>query len=153
METEPIDFEKTASYLLIRVSTAFKTAFEKQMAAVDLHAGQAFVLIELWHEDGLKQVDIASRLNLSAPTVNKIVKGLIDINLVSLERSDGDGRSTRIYLTEKGWKKRADVEGQWHELEAFCLAGVTEGEKWALMELLRKLKNTYHPTGDIDEDD
>src|SRR5687768_9550776 len=116
-ENEGIEYEKTASYLLAKVATAYRNALESHMARVHLHSGQVFVLMELWKKDGLRQVDIAERLNLRPPTINKMLTGLIDINLVTRRSIAGDKRSTRIFLTRKGWDAQRDVAAQWLELE------------------------------------
>ena len=148
---EQIRFQSTVSYLLAKVTTAFRNSLERHMGAIGLHGGQVFVLLELWKQDELRQVDIADRLNLSAPTVNKMLKGLIEINLVTRERLDDDARSTRIYLTKKGRTMRHDVEAQWLELEESCLSGLTETERLVLADLLGKLRTTY--TGRDPEND
>src|SRR5262245_3590020 len=90
-----IKFEDTVSYLLGKVTTAFRNSLERHMGEIGLHGGQIFVLLELWKKDGLRQIDIAKRLSLSAPTINKMLKGLIEINLVTRSRIDNDARSTR----------------------------------------------------------
>ncbi|MEO7539786.1 MAG: MarR family winged helix-turn-helix transcriptional regulator [Pyrinomonadaceae bacterium] len=138
-----IKFEETVSYRLAKVTTAFRNSLERHMGAIGLHGGQIFVLLELWKQDGLRQIDLAKRLNLTAPTVNKMLKGLIEINLVTRSRLDDDGRSTRIFLTDKGDRMRNEVEDQWLELEDNCLIGLTETERLVLFELLGKLRNAY----------
>jgi len=147
-----IKFEETVSYLLAKVTTAFRNSLERQMGQIGLHGGQIFVLFELWKNDGLRQIDIANRLNLSAPTVNKMLKGLIEINLVTRSRFEDDARSTRIFLTPQGIAMRADVEEQWLELEESCLSGLTETERLVLFELLGKLRNTYTGRGETDDE-
>src|SRR5436190_24350539 len=127
-----IEFEDTVSYLLARVSTAFRNSLERRMGEIDLHGGQIFILFELWQQDGLRQVDIARRLSVSAPTVNKMLKGLAEINLVTNSRIDDDARSTRIFLTDRGREMRGDVETQWLELEESALSGLTETERLVL---------------------
>lgn len=148
-----IDFEQTVSYLLAKVTTAFHNSLERQMGQIGLHGGQIFVLFELWQKNGLRQIDLANRLNLSAPTVNKMVNGLIEINLVSRERLEDDGRSTRIYLTDGGAAMRAQIESQWIELEESCLVGLTETERLVLFELLGKLRNTYTGRETVSDDE
>jgi DNA-binding MarR family transcriptional regulator len=138
-----IKFEDTVSFRLARVTIAFRNALERHMGQIGLHGGQVFVLTELWSQDGLRQVDIADRLNLSAPTVNKMVKGLIEINLVTRSRLEDDARSTRIFLTPRGRQIRQDIEDQWLELEESCLTGLTETERLVLFDLLGKLRSTY----------
>ena len=146
-----IKFEETVSYMLAKVTTAFRNSLERHMGTIGLHGGQIFVLFELWKQDGLRQIDIADRLNLSAPTVNKMLKGLIEINLVTRVRIDDDARLTRIFLTETGREMRHDIEAQWLELEENCLSGLTETERLVLFDLLGKLRSTY--TGKIESDD
>lgn len=146
-----IEFEQTVSYLLAKVSTAFRSSLERQMAQIGLHSGQIFILLELWEKDGQRQIDLARRLNLAAPTVNKTVNTLIEINLVSRERLENDGRSTRIFLTDGGLAMRSQIESQWIDLEESCLVGLSETERLILFDLLGKLRNTYtgrEPAGD-----
>jgi DNA-binding MarR family transcriptional regulator len=138
-----IKFEDTVSYMLARVTTAFRSQLERRMGEIGLHGGQVFVLFELWKQDGLRQVDIAKRLSLSAPTVNKTLKGLAEVNLITSSRLENDARSVRIFLTERGRTIRDEIEGQWLELEENCLSGLTETERLVLFELLGKLRSTY----------
>ena len=147
-----IKFEDTVSYLLAKVTTAFRNSLERQMGEIGLHGGQIFVLFELWQQDGLRQIDIANRLNLSAPTVNKMLKGLIEINLVTRSRIDDDARSTRIFLTDRAFDMREEIEGQWLELEENVLSGLTETERLVLFELLGKLRSTYTGVDQAEED-
>ena len=80
------------------------------MSSIGLHGGQIFLLVELWKEDGLRQIDLAKRLSLAAPTVHKMLKGLIEINLITCSRQDADARSTRVFLTDLGYRMRDEVE-------------------------------------------
>ena len=138
-----IKFEETVSYRLAKVTTAFRNSLERHMSSIGLHGGQIFLLLELWKEDGLRQIDLAKRLSLAAPTVNKMLRGLIEINLITRSREDADGRSTRIFLTELGYRMRDEVEEQWLELEQNSLAAITETERLVLYELLGKLRTAY----------
>jgi len=152
--TEQISFEQTVTYSLARLTTAFRNTLEDHMGRVDLHGGQIFILMELWKEDGLRQVDIAHRLELRAPTINKMIRGLTEINLVVMRKSRDDGRASRIHLTDRGRAMRARVNDQWVELEAEYLAGLSETERLILPELLSKLRRAYsgRPTADIEPD-
>lgn len=148
-----INFEDTVSYRLAKVTTAFRNSLERHMSSIGLHGGQIFLLLELWKEDGLRQIDLAKRLSLAAPTVNKMLKGLIEINLITRAREDADARSTRIFLTDLGYRMRDDVEEQWLELEQDSLAAITETERLVLFELLGKLRTAYTGTDDTENDE
>jgi DNA-binding MarR family transcriptional regulator len=140
--------QDTVSFALSRVGTAYRNSLERKMDEVGLHGGQVFILIELWKQDGQRQVDLASKIGVTTPTINKMVLGLIQSGLVERKRLENDARSTRIFLTAQGSDVQTTVETQWHELEENTVAGLTEAERLILFELLVKMKNLYSASGD-----
>lgn len=140
---------ESISYRLARVATSHRTALEKSMNAIGLHGGQVFVLFELWKTDGMRQVDLASRLEVAPPTINKTLGGLIETGFVLRTKVDDDARSTRIFLTERGAAVEPEVREQWHQLEERLLGGLTETEVLVLHQLLGKLG----PAKDTDDDE
>lgn len=138
-----IKFEETVSYLLAKVATAFRNSLERSMGSIGLHGGQIFVLVELWQEDGLRQIDLVERLNVSAPTVSNMVNGLEEINLVKRQKSSADARATTVHLTKKGYSIRRDVEEQWVDLEQGALADLRESDRVMLVDLLTRLRNAF----------
>jgi len=151
---EKINFEETVSFLLAKVTTAFRSAFERHMSLIGLHGGMIFVLLELWKEDGLRQIDLARRLDVTAPTVSNMLNGLIEIGLVVRTRKkDRDARAVRIYLTTRGNEMREQIEEQWLELEAECVSSITEIDRLVLLEILKKLRRTYTDQKQSEEDD
>ncbi len=134
-------FEDTAAYLLAKATISHKNALQKYTNSVGLHSGQVFVLMELWKTDGQRQIDLAARLNLSPPTVNKILGGLLENDFVTRARYEDDARSTRIFLTPKGVGVRAALEQAWDQLENQTLEKLTDTEALMLKQLLQKLFN------------
>lgn len=134
-----MDFRDSVSYQLSKLTTAHRNLLEKSVQEVGLHSGQVFVLFELWKKDGQRQVDLAERLNLAAPTVNKILGGMLQADLVTRERYEDDARSTRIYLTDKGRNVREALELKWADIEEQTVMGLTETEALILKQLLAKL--------------
>jgi len=168
-----IVFEETVSYLLAKVTTAYRTAVERHIGTIKLqsgptklagsarqraestklHGGEAFVLIELWGEDGPRQIDLARRLSIAAPTLTKMLNALQKKELVERIDEPGDGRSVRVFLTKKGRDIRTEVERRWIDLEAECLTALNETERLVLLEVLRKLRTTYTGRKDaVDEE-
>ncbi len=152
MQENALVFDELVSYELSRTGTAFRNSLERQMKDLDLHTGQIAVLRELWEKDGLKQVTIAARLNLSAPTVNKIVLGLIKMDHVVRERTENDARSTRIFLTAKGLSYKVKVEEQWRYLETTCRSAITEPERPMLIHMLARIRAKLTGIEIADED-
>ena len=134
-----MNFEDTTSYTLTKTGTVQKNMLEKKMKEIGLHSGQVFVLMELWKRDGQRQVDLAARLRLAPPTINKILGGLLEADFVTRARYEDDARSTRIYLTQKGIDVRRGLEDKWAELEEETLRNLTNTERLMFDQLLRKL--------------
>ena len=72
-----MEFRDTISYLLSKLTTAHRNLLERSVQDIGLHSGQVFVLLELWKKDKQRQIDLAVKLNLAAPTVNKILGGML----------------------------------------------------------------------------
>lgn len=149
---ETIEFEKTVSFMLARVAILYRNAVERSMAQIGLHSGQAFLLIELWKEDGLRPSELANRLNVKAPTVSSMLRGLETINLIKLLSAENDGRSSRVVLTERGRQMRVEVEKQWLDLESECVSGLSNMERMFLEDVLKKLRATYTGQKLVEED-
>lgn len=132
-------FDESISYLLAKVSVGHRKMLEKTAAKIGLHGGQIFVLMELWKKDGQRQVDLAGRLDVAAPTVNKILGGLLEGDFVTRSKYEDDARSTRIFLTSKGLDARALLEAEWDILEEHTTINLTDTEILVLKQLLARL--------------
>ena len=131
--------EDSVSYLLAKLTVSHRNLLEKSVIEVGLHSGQVFVMMELWKKDGQRQVDLAEKLNLAPPTVNKILGGLLEADFVKRAKYEDDARSTRIFLTEKGKEVKAALEEKWAELEVQTTEGMTQTEALILKQLLQKM--------------
>jgi DNA-binding MarR family transcriptional regulator len=131
--------EDSVSYLLAKLTISHRNLLEKSVTEIGLHSGQVFVMMELWKKDGQRQVDLAEKLNLAPPTVNKILGGLLEADFVKRAKYEDDARSTRIFLTEKGKDVKEALEDKWAELELQTIEGMTQTEALILKQLLQKM--------------
>ncbi|HMQ03966.1 MAG TPA: MarR family transcriptional regulator [Pyrinomonadaceae bacterium] len=131
--------EDTVSFILANAGTAHRNLIEDQIRPLGLHSRQLFVLFELWKQDGLRQIDLAARLGVSAATVNKALGGLLESDFVTRVKYENDARSTRICLTRKGRDVRPKVEAVWHQIDRQTTGGLTDVEETMLRQLLPKL--------------
>jgi len=137
-----MELKNTINYLFNQVFNAYRINLERSLNSIGLHSGQVFILISLWSENGQRQNDIAKSLNLSPPTVNKMIKSLVDSGFLKSQKDETDGRATQVWLTEKGIEVRSKVEEIWQDLENDVYSNLTETEKIVLYQLLEKtLKN------------
>ena len=133
--------ENSLTYLLTQISIAYRNYLQKAMNRIGLHGGQVFVLISLWENDGQSQIELVKTLQLSPPTVNKMIGSLERNGFVESRRCGVDGRMMRVYLTITGTQSKALVEAQWAKLETQSFASLTETEKLILQQIFGKLKD------------
>ena len=136
-----MDFFTSINYLLNQVFIAYRSNLEKSLNEIGLHSGQVFILIDLWNEDGRSQNQIAKSLNLSAPTINKMIKSLAQNGFLQMTKSDFDGRASIITLTEKGLEICGQVEQIWQDLETDIYSNLTPTDKIIFNQLLEKIRD------------
>lgn len=135
-----MNFETTVTYSFARVANNFRYNFDLKMNEIRLHGGQVFILISLWNNDRQSQIDLATNLKLSAPTINKMVKSLVSGGFVECNKCGIDGRIMRVYLTSKGIEYQKTVEEKYIEFETDFFSRLTETEKLILGQIFGKLK-------------
>jgi MarR family transcriptional regulator, organic hydroperoxide resistance regulator len=140
-----MNMENSLNHLFSTVTNQFWIELERSMNEIDLHSGQIFVLILLWETDEQTQIEIARKLNLSAQTVNKMVKSLNGKGFVKTRRSKNDARKVKVFLTEKGARVKSLAEKQWESLETRFFASLSETEKLILRQIFEKLKEQLMP--------
>jgi MarR family transcriptional regulator, organic hydroperoxide resistance regulator len=132
----PIHVEQSLSFLLIQICKAHRSTAEQNLNCIGLHAGQEMFMMQLWEEDGQTQSQLAERLGVQPPTVNKMLSRMEASGLVMRRMDAEDNRVSRVYLTEASREKQREVEEAWAQLEQRTLANLTLDERVVLRRLL-----------------
>lgn len=135
-----MNFETDFIFGVTQFSNAFRDALDKSLREIGLYSGQVFVLIFLWESDNQTQTALAEKLNLSAPTIHKMVKSLAENKFVVSAKCAYDARQMRVSLTEKGVEIRPLVERQWIKVEEAVFSSLTETEKLIFRQLVNKIR-------------
>lgn len=120
----------------------FKYQFDLRLKKVDLHGGQVFVLISLWKIDRQSQAELAKSLNLSSPTVHKMVNSLERGGFVKSMKCPNDSRLRRIHLTQKGIEYKNKIEEIFVEFEQELFSDLSLTEKLIFQEICQKLEKS-----------
>jgi DNA-binding MarR family transcriptional regulator len=129
----------TISFLLGYICKANHNAAENALADVGLHAGQEQFLSSLWVEDGLTQIELAQKMCVQPPTVNKMLSRLEAAGLVERRLDPNDNRFTRVYLTNTGHQLKREVEQAFAKLEERVVARLSLEERLLLKRLLMQV--------------
>jgi len=126
-------------FALTQTSNHYRRLLETEMIKLGLHYAQISVLSLLWENDGMSQKKLATNLMLSQPTINKMVKSLMQNGFVSCNQCDQDGRKMRVYLTDKGREIEDNVNTAIVLVQTNFFAVLTDTEQLILKQVLEKL--------------
>ena len=126
-------------FALTQTSNNYRRLLETEMIKLGLHYAQISVLSLLWETDGMSQKKLATNLMLSQPTINKMVKSLMQNGFVSCNQCDQDGRKMRVYLTDKGREIEDNVNTAIVLVQTNFFAVLTDTEQLILKQVLEKL--------------
>lgn len=92
-------------YLLAKASQRWNERLQAGFADAgypEVRASYGSVVVPLFEEDGLRMGELARRARLSKQTITTMVRLCERDGLVERRADLGDGRATRVHLTEKG---------------------------------------------------
>jgi DNA-binding MarR family transcriptional regulator len=129
------------------VGTALRETFRQfahsvssNVSGLGLSLNMWFVLRSLWEVDGLTQVNLAQRLDVTPAAIVGIVNALEKLGLIVRKRSKTDGRAYCIFLTASGRSVRTKATAQALQVDAKALRGFSIGEVENLLLLLKRLR-------------
>lgn len=121
------------------VSRRLKSEAQRRLAQHGVHSGQQFVLGCLWERDGLTPGEIATAINVEAPTVTRAVRRMVTSGLLRVANDPRDGRRVRVWLTPKGEQLRHIVPQITQGLEKDALSLLSPAERKTLDSLLERI--------------
>ncbi|MDZ4769654.1 MAG: MarR family transcriptional regulator [Chloroflexota bacterium] len=132
-------FQDSISFLLAQIGKAHRSCADEHLNEVGLHVGQEMFLMCVWEHEGMTQTQIAERMGVQPPTVNKMLSRMEAVGLVSRRPDDDDNRVTRVHLTDKSRALQGEVSRVWDELEARTTANLSLDERVLLRRLLMQV--------------
>lgn len=121
---------------LARVYHKIERCAGEQLRGRGLSMAQFDVLAHVGSDEGLTQQRLADSLLVTKGNVCQLLDRMEAGGLIERRQ---EGRSNRLYLTDKGRRAFAEVVPTHEDHIASHLAGLTAGEQSDLLELLRKL--------------
>lgn len=107
-----------------------------------LSTGVFPVMLHLWQQDGLTQRDLVARVGIEQATMANTLARMERDDLIMRRPDPKDGRAKQIWLTEKGSGLRDSATRAAQEENRAVLAGLSDGERDQLVQLLHKAIQT-----------
>ena len=119
---------------------AIRRAFDQRAAALGVTRAQWRVLARLKREPGLRQVELADKLDIEPITLCRIVDRLEEAGLVERQRDPADRRAWRLELTAGAEPVVTKLRALVAEVAGEVLDGIDEAKVERLRDELRAVR-------------
>jgi MarR family transcriptional regulator for hemolysin len=134
------DAERSIGFLIADASRLLRRDFDRRVRELGLTQVQWRAIARLSREEGLKQTELAERLEVTPIAVARLIDRLELAHWVQRRPDPGDRRVSRLYLTDKS--QPILVQMREHAAAALedALQGVSAASRRQLVSTLTRLK-------------
>ncbi len=101
------------------------------------------ILVTLFKHNELTMTDIANRIHRDRSTVTTLVNKLMKFGYIAARKNPEDGRSSIIFLTQKGRELESGFYEISQKLYEVQYKGISDEEKQVLQKLLTKINSNF----------
>ncbi|MGR3455735.1 MarR family winged helix-turn-helix transcriptional regulator [Pseudooceanicola sp.] len=114
--------------------------FDSMLKPHDMTMSQGWVLVHLVRENGLRQAELAARMNIATVTTSKLIDRLEERGYVERRSDPDDRRSNRVYATEQAKDVVKVMTRTIYELDEIGNRDIPERDLAVTMRVLRQMK-------------
>jgi DNA-binding MarR family transcriptional regulator len=138
-QPEVSNIKSHAGFWLRFVSNHVSYAFARKLLSTDVTVAEWVVMREMYDAESMVPSRLAETTGLTRGAVSKLVDRLFHKKLLTRIERDDDRRYQTIALTEMGRKLVPELSALADENDAEFFSALTQRERQALIEILRKL--------------
>ncbi len=127
---------------------ALRRVFDQRAATVGVTRPQWRVLARLKREPGLRQVELAERLDMEPITLCRIVDRLEEAGLVDRKADPSDRRAWLLELTDKATPLVKQLRSLAHDFAMEAMEGIDEAELRRLQRQLAAIRANVAGSGE-----
>ena len=131
---------KEVAWELGETSRVLRRYFNRQAAVLGATSSQWRAMFRLSREPGMKQVELAERLDVEPITAGRIIDRLEHAGLVERRRDPVDRRSWRLYLTDSADPLIERLKVLAEECLSGAMAGIDEEEMASMRATLARIR-------------
>lgn len=132
-------FEDKLTTIMMRLFRAHFNVIDEYLKKENLHHGQPYIIISLYHNDGQTLKELTVCRNVKPSTTTMMVSRMEKLGLVKKVVDDQDQRKTRVFLTELGREKYHSITRINDEVENIYFDGFSDEQKILTKMLLNKI--------------
>jgi MarR family transcriptional regulator, organic hydroperoxide resistance regulator len=134
--TDPLSEQVANAFL--QIANRHRQILHSSLGKHGVNPGQAICLRALAEQDGAAQSEIADVMNLSRPSVTRILQRMEKGGLVRRAVDPGDQRVTRVYLTARGRDLIGSLRAGFADYVSRTVALLPESDRVTLARILRE---------------
>ena len=131
---------KEMAWEMGETSRMMRRFFDRRVSSLGITSAQWKVLLRLAREPGLKQVELAERLDVEPITACRIVDRLEEAELVERQRDPEDRRAWRLVLTPKAEPIVLKLRALAEEMTGLAFEGFSTEEIGAMRSRLVRIR-------------
>jgi DNA-binding MarR family transcriptional regulator len=130
-------YSHLVGYWMTKLCKGMQTLREQELRAIGLHRGQASILWQLRREEGVTQVDLAGRLDLTRASITSTLSRMEERGWIRRATDPQDRRVLRVHFTEAGKRLAEELASILRRIEDRLTSGLDEDQVTELLETLR----------------
>jgi DNA-binding MarR family transcriptional regulator len=127
-------------YLLSDVTLLFRKHFDRRAVKFGLTRAQWRATKMLYYREGLRQTELAERLEMEPIAVGRVIDRLQAAGFVERRPDPKDRRAWRLYVTDQARAVIADMELIAHGLRKDATLGIEVVELQQAMDVMNRIK-------------
>jgi DNA-binding MarR family transcriptional regulator len=131
---------KELAWQIAETSHAMRRFYDRRVAQLGVTRAQWRVIAILGHNPGMKQVELADRLDVEPISTCRIIDRLEDAGLVERQRDPSDRRAWRLSLTAKAEPIRARLSELAEEMSQEAFFGLSEQQLETMGAVLARVR-------------
>ncbi len=148
---------RTLGFLLRESSRLLRRRFvhHAKRTGLGLNRSEASLLLQVYYEPGIKQVGVATMLDMETISVVRLVDSLEEAGLIERRLLATDRRVRTLWLTPAGEEAAAKVRAITDIVRAEALAGFSDAEREQILDMLLAIRGNLQAAGetaDIDSE-
>jgi DNA-binding MarR family transcriptional regulator len=114
--------------------------FDRLLRPHGLTMSQGWVIVNLMQQNGLRQADLAERMNIATVTISKLIDRLVERGFVERHPDRQDRRTNRIFATRKARAMLRTMTETQGEVDEIANVGVDPAELETTMRVLARMR-------------
>jgi MarR family transcriptional regulator, transcriptional regulator for hemolysin len=142
---------KELAWQIGETSHAMRRFYDRRVAELGVTRAQWRVIATLGHYPGMKQVELADRLDVEPISACRIIDRLEEAGLVERQRDPADRRAWRLSLTAKAEPIRERLRELAEEMSIEAFAGIGEDELESMRNSLARIRDNIAGREDVQQ--